>query len=539
MRKKATIRFQEIVKVFVFYGFGFLVDSKKESKKKSPVNLRKAFEELGPTFIKIGQILSTRPDILPEIYINELVKLQDSAPIENFNDIKEVFEKSVGKTLEESFIYFNPRPLASASVAQVHDGILKDGRSVAVKIQRPDIYEKMHMDISILKKIFKFTNAKINIIVVDPIEVLNEIENATKKELDFIIEAENIKRFKKNNINITPVYAPKTMDELCSDKVLTLEKIEGFKINNITKIKDEGYDNKDIARKLALCYCKQIFDDGFFHGDPHPGNILIWDSKICFIDFGIVGELSESTRSLLNSAMIAIATSDKNKLVDFILAVGIKRGKVDRSAVYEDVSYLVDTYITTRLKNIKIAVLLDEMFNLAKNNNIQFPRELVLLLRGLMILEGVISDIDPELEISSVVISFVKSKGKLLFLKDISQDELLIAALSFFRDSSRIPSKAVDALNSITEGRTKINFKINDIEKVVSDINKMVNRIIGALLIASLVIASALITSNNVGPIYKGVSLLGIIGYVISAVFAIVLLFTMVKAGEFKYKSKK
>lgn len=539
MRSKSRVRFQEIIKVFISYGFGFLVDNKINKGDKSPESLRKAFEELGPTFIKIGQILSTRPDLLPESYVKELSKLQDSAPVEEFEEVRKVFEQTLGKTIEESFLYFNRKPMASASVAQVHEGVLKSGLEVVVKIQRPDIYEKMNMDISILKKIFKYTNVKANIKVIDPIDALNEIEDITKKELDFILEGENIKRFKENNMSTAPVYSPDIIESLWSSKVLTLERIDGFKINNCRRIIEEGYDKRDIARKLALCYCKQIFDDGFFHGDPHPGNLLIWNNKICFIDFGIAGELNDGLRMWLNTAMVSIATGDKKKLVDFILAVGIKRGKVDRGILYADVSYLVDTYLTTSLKNIKMSLLLEEMFNLAKDNNIQFPRELVLLFRGLMILEGVVADIDPEIEISSVIISFVKSKGKLMLLRSIDSDELLVSALSFFRDSSRIPTKTIEALSTISEGRTKINLNITDIDKTMASINSMVNRIIGALLIVALIVGSSLIISNNVGPIYKGVSLIGIVGYVVSAMFAIVLLFTIIRAGEFRYKKKK
>lgn len=536
---KSRDRFQEIIRVFISYGFGYLIDSKFNNSKKSPINLRIALEELGPTFIKIGQILSTRPDLLPEEYINELIKLQDSAPEESFENIKSVFEESINKKIYDCFLYFSKKPTASASIAQVHEAILNDGRAVIVKIQRPNIYNTMKTDIDIIKKIIKLSKGRIDIDIVDPLAVIEELESTTEKELDFIDESKSIVKFRENNENISPIYAPDVISSLCSEKVLTLEYINGFKINDMKMIEKKGYSNKDIAKKLALSYCKQIFDDGFFHGDPHPGNLLISNGRICFIDFGITGELDEGLKNWLNKAMIAVATGDKNKIVDFILAIGIKRGKVNKGNLYEDVSYLFTTYLNTSLKNIKIAVLLEEMFSIVKNNNIQFPKELAILFRGLVILEGVIAEVDPQLDIISVITSFVKGKNKMLLIKDINEEELVLSAYSFFRDASRIPSKAVEALSSISDGRAKINFNITDLENSVDHISNMVNRLVGALLISSLIIASSLIISNNVGPIYKGISLMGIAGYIISAIFAIFLLIAVVRDGGFRSKKKK
>ena len=536
---KSRDRFQEIIRVFISYGFGYLIDSKFNNSKKSPINLRMALEELGPTFIKIGQILSTRPDLLPEEYINELIKLQDSAPEESFENIKSVFEESINKKIYDCFLYFSKKPTASASIAQVHEAILNDGRAVIVKIQRPNIYNTMKTDIDIIKKIIKLSKGRIDIDIVDPLAVIEELESTTEKELDFIDESKSIVKFRENNENISPIYAPDVISSLCSEKVLTLEYINGFKINDMKMIEKKGYSNKDIAKKLALSYCKQIFDDGFFHGDPHSGNLLISNGRICFIDFGITGELDEGLKNWLNKAMIAVATGDKNKIVDFILAIGIKRGKVNKGNLYEDVSYLFTTYLNTSLKNIKIAVLLEEMFSIVKNNNIQFPKELAILFRGLVILEGVIAEVDPQLDIISVITSFVKGKNKMLLIKDINEEELVLSAYSFFRDASRIPSKAVEALSSISDGRAKINFNITDLENSVDHISNMVNRLVGALLVSSLIIASSLIISNNVGPIYKGISLMGIAGYIISAIFAIFLLIAVVRDGGFRSKKKK
>ena len=538
--QKASKRFKEIVKVFSRYGLKYILYNNNKNNNKLPENLRKAFEELGPTFIKIGQILSTRPDLLPEKYIKELAKLQDSIPEEPFDIMKDVFKESINKCIYEVFESIDEKPIASASISQVYFGILKDGREVVIKIQRPEIYEKMKMDISILTKMLKLTKNRVDISgIVDPLEVLEEIRFSIEDELNFELEADNIKRFREYNKNIVPIYAPYVVSEFVSHKVLILEKIDGIKINSEKILSECGYDKKDIAEKLALSYCKQVFEDGFFHGDPHPGNLLIYDKKICFIDFGIMGHLSDSMKGWLKSAMMAIALKDKDKLVECILSVAIKKGKVSKVSIYDSVSLILDIYLSTSIKNIRISEFMEQILNVTKNNNIRLPRELVSLTRGLIILEGVVFQLDPELEIINVIISFMKSKNKELILEYFKNDESLISVYSFFRDSLKIPTKSIELLNKIYEGKARINIKVKETDKIIGHFNKMVNRIISVVLIAALMLSSALIMSNNVEPLYKGVSIIGLIGYFIASVFTMILLIIMIKTGRICDKDKK
>lgn len=539
MKKSSRQRFQEIVKVFASYGFGYLMESNSKQEKKSPYNLRKAIEELGPTFVKIGQILSTRSDVLPKEYVNELVKLQDSVPSESLETLKKVFESSVNKKMEDCFKYFNERPLASASVSQVHSAVLLDGTEVVVKIQRPNIYDQMKMDLAILKRILKLTNTRLDIKIVDPLEVIEEIEQTVEIELDFLLEGRNMLKFRENNKDIAFTYVPKLITDIWSDKIIVQEKIEGFKITDSARLIEEGYNNEDVARKLALSYCYQVFDQGFFHADPHPGNILIYNGKLCFIDFGIMGTLDENLKNWLNSAVLAIATRDKNKVVDCILKIGIKDGRIDRGELYEDVSYLVDMYLTTSLKNLKITVLLQEVFDIAKRNNIQFPKELVTLVRGLMILEGVIAEVDPELDAISVIVSYMTSKGKMEIIKNFDKTEAFISSYEFFRDFIRLPTKSIELLNKAVNGKAQLTLSVANLEKYVHKIDTMVNRLTGGLIIAALLISSSVIVASKIGPCYEGVSIIGILGYGVATIFAMILLRSMIKTGLFRTKDKK
>lgn len=532
MYKNTIQRFREIVKVLASYGFGYIVDSKLNKEDKSPQNLRKAFEELGPTFIKIGQILSTRPDIVSAEYIRELSKLQDNVSPENFNDISAVFFNEFLQTIDETFLYFEEEPFASASIAQVHNAILKNGKGVIVKIQRPDIYEKMKMDISILKRIVSLTKSRFTDALIDPEEALNELLYATELELNFKNEAANIETFKQLNSNVNFAYAPEVIMDISSTRVLTLEKINGFKIDDIDNLRENGYDLNDIGKKLAIGYLKQIIDDGFFHGDPHPGNILIREGKICFIDFGIVGKLSKSLRESINQALVSAAFKDTNMLISVLMSIGIKKGPINKNSLYEDIEYLFDSYLSTSLENIKISVMLQEIFDISKHNNLVLPKELTLLIRSLVILEGVIAHIAPEIKILDVAIPYVKNNIKDSMLKDINFEDFLFHSVKFVKDSTRIPGKIIEMSDSVLNGRAKVQFELRHLNKAINELNKMVNRLVISFIVAATIVGSSLILNSNIGPKIWDISIIGILGFFLAGFAGIWLIVSILRSGK-------
>lgn len=532
MQKKSSKRFKEIVGVLTRYGFEYLTDNRNNRRLRSPSNLRKAFEELGPTFIKIGQILSSRADILPTEYIKELSKLQDDVSPERYEDINSVFFNEFTRTIEDSFLKFDKKPLASASIAQVHSATLKDGREVIVKIQRPFIKEKMKTDISILYKIVKLTKNKFSDSIIDPEEALNELLSSTEQELDFKSESKNIKKFKELNKNVAFSYVPYVIDELSSSKVITMEKIEGFKINDLNKLKKGGYDLHDLGTKLTLSFFKQVFTDGFFHADPHPGNLLITGGTICFLDFGIMGTLSESLKTSLNEAIIAIAYQDLDKLVSVIMSIGIKKGLVNRNRLYEDVDNILSNYLSTSLKNIKISVLISEVFDCAKNNNIKLPQDLTLLVKSLIIIEGVVAKIAPDIQILDVAIPFVKSSSKFYFLDNLSFEDTLITSYNFTRNSLKIPTKVIELINSFLNGRASLQLRFSTIDKSIGELNKMANRLVLSLVMSSMLISSSLILNSNIGPKVCNISLIGGTVFVIAIIMSFILIVSIVKSGK-------
>lgn len=535
-KRQSVQRLREIVRVFTYYGFDFLVSKKMPNNKKvepRPQAFREALEELGATFVKIGQILSTRPDLLPKAYIEELEKLQDNNEITDFDKVKEIFYESFGTNIDTYFLEFSKTPLASASIAQVHKAKLIDGRDVVVKVQHYKIDEKMKLDLSILRRLSRFTSSHISNTLINPFEAFKEIEDATLNELDFEKEAKNTERFRELNKNVACVGAPIIIERITSKKVLTMEYIDGCKITDFDILKKEGYDFEDIANKLANSFFKQVFEDGFFHGDPHPGNLFIKDGKIYYIDFGLVGELDANIKNWLNKAITAMVLGDIDTLVDFVNAIGIKKGPVEYSVLYEDLNNIVLKYINASLKSIKISDLFKEIFEIAERNNVQFPKELVALVRSIVILEGVVAKIDPDLEIMECIYPYVKERNKEEIFKSLNKDKIITGAYKFASKSFELPTKFSELVDSLTKGRAKLQIEMKGLDKPLTDLNRMVNRIAFALIVGCMIIGSSLIVNAKTGPTFQGVPVLGLLGFVVAGVFGLWLLISIIKSGFF------
>lgn len=534
MEKDSLERLKEITSVFAAYGFGYMVNSKGKRQSQDPENLRKAFEKLGSTFIKIGQILSTRPDLLPEEYIKELSKLQNAASCVNFTFMRQVFFDELNIDMKKCFREINHVPIATASIAQVYEAILFNGENVVIKIQKPGIDKMISMDLHILKKMASIMSIYNNFMLVDPIEALNEIEVQINNELDFDIERKNIKEFNRLNKDIPCIKTFHVIDGLCTKKVITMEKVDGFKINDISMIDKLGYDRKDIGKKLAISYCKQVFDDGFFHGDPHPGNVLISDGKICFIDFGLFGKLSESTKESLNDAMLGVATRDVDLLVGFLLSISIRKGRVNRNVLYNDLEYLLDMYAESSIKNIKISTLLGEIVEVAKRNNLQMPKEFVVLGKGAIIIEGVVADLSPDMNILDFVVPYVKSKYIDNMFKKLDKDEILIKLYKASKNLSEIPMELSGVIKTINHGRLKVNIESTEFKETMTEVNKMINRIVFGLVVVGMIIGSSLVLSSNVGPKIRNVSVMGLSGYAVSGIFGLYLIISIIRSGNLK-----
>ncbi|SHH78382.1 ABC1 kinase family protein [Sporanaerobacter acetigenes] len=517
-------RFKEIASVSIKHGL--------KKGISDPREFRLTLEELGPTFVKIGQILSTRPDIFPNEYILELQKLQDDVKPEEYSTVKNVVESELGNTLEEIFLYFEEKPIASASLAQVHLAILKTGEKVVVKVQRPFVKEKMTADIAILKKLAPVINFTPTGSAMDAREVVEELSNATEKELDFENEMKNIEKFCENNEDVNFILCPKVYGKYCTDKIIVMDYIDGIKIDNMSILQEEGYDLKDIATKLTYNYFKQIFEDGFFHADPHPGNILIHENKIAYIDFGLMGQLDNNMKKKFNELLEAVVDRDVNQMTRAILKIGQKRGPVDDKQLYRDIEIMYDQYIEESMYDFDIPQIMEEVFKVCKTNNIYMPKDITLLLKGLLTIQGVIVKLDTEINIMDVALPYMKNRLANETLKNLNVMDALEKLYLSIRANMKISTKLLDLINQALNGKLKVQLEFKEIEDSIGELNKMVNRLVFGMIVAGLVVSSSIVLNANIGPKVYGISIIGITGYLGAAVAGFWLLISILRSGK-------
>lgn len=491
----------------------------------SPETLRLILEDLGPTFVKLGQIMSKRIDILPETYCQELEKLcADSNPLP-VSEIMEMIEYEFGQPVEELFSKFESVPLGSASIAQVHAAVLTDGRKVVVKVQRPHVAETMREDISLMRKIIKplkFAPSAGGF--VDFHMLLEELWNVSQQELDFLTEARHTKQFQENNKDIHYISCPVIEDSLTTSKVLTMEYIDGFSIGNTQQIQEDGYDENEIGAKLTENYIKQVIDDGFFHADPHQGNIMIRGGKIVWIDMGMIGTLSTHDRTLIRDAVKAVVRKDNNEIIRVILALGAVKGDFDYTHLYSDIDMLLGRYYSMDLKDINLGILLQDAIHVISENHITLPPGISMLARGILTIEGVLASLSPDTNVIQIARQHV--------LKDLKQNsnikkELEKSVQSIYVSAEKaldIPGLTTDLLNMTLRGQTRFNLDLAGSKSLIEQFNRIINKLIACIIAAALLVASSLICTTDMQPQTLGIPTLGFIGYVAALILGIILL---------------
>ena len=512
-------RLREIIRVFSKHGLKRNLDN--------PAKLRLAFEELGPTFVKLGQILSTRPDLLPAPFLEELAGLQDDVKPVAFDTVAQVIEDSLNKQLDDVFSDFDAVPVASASISQVHRAVLANGPTVVVKVQRPGIRETMETDIALLRHVAKLSKQSSSMLgfgkgksltVMDPEKMLDELWKAAQEELDFFNEARNIKRFMNYNNDVDYVMVPKVFDEYTTSRVIVMEYVSGIKLIDKEELRLMGYELDSIGRKLTSHFIKQVLKDGFFHADPHPGNIIIHQRKIGFIDFGMMGSLDTASRRFFNMLMLGVAQGDIDRITQAIIGIGVGDEKINYAKLSADVERIYYGYADISISEINLSKLIREMFAVCRTNNISVPREMTMLLRAFLTLEGVVAGICPDMNVMEIAVFYAQEH---MVSQENLIDELrrliygihksLRAAIEFF-------PKSVECLNSALAGQFKVSVHSGSLDKILLELHKMVNRMVMGIMLSALVVASSLVVNARTGPMVAGVSVLGLIGYIGAAI---------------------
>lgn len=512
-------RYNHIISVFAKHGFGLLMDQlgilnylkirkrlikadtkPDNSKLTTGERLRRVFEELGPTFIKLGQILSTRPDVIPADILDELKKLQDSVHPFPFSEVRSLIEAEFEDKLENIFKEFDEEPVAAASISQVHRARLGSGKLVAVKVQRPEIEKPITVDISILKDLAHFIDNHTRYgKTYEFSSLVSEFENTLKNELDFTREAGNADIFRHNFSKDKSIRVPDIKWMYTTKRILTMEYIEGMRIDDREALIQSGIEIKTIAEKLAATMCNQILKDGFFHADPHPGNIrILIDGTIVFLDLGMVGRLSEKRKMIISRFFIGVTNKDSKMVVRSLIDLDTMPRRSNLKKFQRDVDKIIDKYLAMPWNELKIGDLFHDIFSIALVNQIKIPREFAMLSKTLATLQGLLEMLDPKLNALVLVEPLAR---KLMYqsfsLKNVGND--LKKSLMDYKDLIReFPSVMSDFLGKMEEGDFSFQFEIKDIDHIQKRFERVFNRLsISVVLLAvSIVIAGIIIGSG-------------------------------------------
>ncbi|GAB6108023.1 ABC1 kinase family protein [Fusibacter bizertensis] len=497
----------------------------------TPQKLRKILEDLGPTFVKLGQILSMRPDLIPIEYCDELVLLRSEVSAMSFDEVLEIInEEYTLQNYDDIFSYINPIPIGSASIAQVHYAILKNGKSVVLKVQRRAVRVTMYKDILFLKKAIVLVKLRPSLgNSLDYLTIIEELWYVAQQELDFLIEASHLEEFRLNNADVSYVYCPKVNIELTTAHILAMEYINGIELLNFDELIKIGYDRYEIATKLAENYLKQILVDGFFHADPHPGNVFISDGKIVWLDLGMMGRLSEKERTLLTEAVIAIKNEDAFQLKKIVLSMGVIRNKIDHSILLSDLDNALSKYANLDFAHMNLGIVISDLMNIAIRNNIGMPNGITMLSRGLVTIESVLESIYPGLNFNKIASAYLIGKAFNFKNELLSIYSSLIYGI---KKSVDIPNYFSDLLKMTVKGQTKINLELTGSERPLKELDNMINKIVVSIICAALLIGSSLISTTEMEMRLFGIPAFGVVGFSLAVILGNWLIIKIIKNSK-------
>ncbi|HFJ6394013.1 TPA: ABC1 kinase family protein [Enterococcus faecium] len=572
-------RLAEIIRVFINYNVvpNFV-------QQKNPEQVKKAFEELGPTFIKIGQMLSVREDLLSSAFTQTFKTLQDSVPSDTFSTVKKTIETELSLSLSDIFDDFSKSPFASASMGQAHRAKLKNGDAVVVKIQHPNIAEEIRLDLQLFERAIPLIKYIPETSVVYLKGVLQEVKRSLINEMDFLKESQNGEQFYQKNNGWKEIRSPKIYDAFCSKKVIVMEEMSGKNLNHLMNAENKtetfitGIQNKqlkqEVAKLLVENFMKQVFDDGFFHADPHPGNLLfhvltkeeqtqasrktetvhekefgsfafrastsaedpVAPYTINYIDFGMMGHLSAGLRQKLTQAVLALYTKDAYRIEKAVLRLCQQEGSFDESRFHQELTSFLEQYYDSPIDEINLQEVFTHVVTICHQNNLQFDRDITLLLKAFGTLEGVIRVLDPEVSLMEVASPFAQH----YFLTHLDVEDTLkqsgLDLLEGMKAAPKIPQQLHHLLEMWTSGQGKVNLELKKQDKLLSRIESMINRLVFGMILAALIVGSSLLVQAAPVENAEVVSLLGIFTY---AIAAFVIIFLAIDALIQMYKKRK
>ncbi len=546
-------RYQQIIRILFKYGFndlveGLHVDQYLETglkminrkphaeidKRSRPERFRMALEELGPTFIKLGQVLSTRPDLIPPEYSEEFAELQDNVPPFSFSEVEEIFLAEIGQKPKNLFQEFDEKAIAAASIGQVHRGRLHNGDRVVSKVQRPKIRKIIAVDLEILAHIASLTEQYLTDVQGHrPSAIVEEFAHSLSLEIDYTVELTNIQRFGRQFDKNKAIYVPKVYSDFSTEKILTMEHIYGIKASDVDSLRQQGYNLDLISRRGADLVMEQIFVHGFFHGDPHPGNIFILPNNvISFIDFGMMGRLSRNDREDFTDLMFAIVTGNERRITTSVLNITTQFGKVDNDALNRDLINLLDRYIYLPLKELQAGEILSELLSMVQHHNLCLKPNLYLMIKALSTIESVGLKLNPNLELIKLAEPYIKKvKSDRLHLGRLSE-EIGDTGGEYIKLVKELPEEVRGILRQLRAGNMKMGFEHRGLEKLSRSLDKVSNRIAFAIVLAAQIIGSSLIILSDIPPKWNDIPIIGLAGFVLAGVMGFWLLISILRHGK-------
>ena len=548
-------RYRQILAVLFKYGFGDLVDrlkigqyleiglqliSRREhvppEKHSRAERVRMILEELGPTFVKLGQVASTRPDLIPAEFIDELEKLQDSVPPFPFEQVRQIVESELGGTIETRFADFTQQVLAAASIGQVHRARLHSGEDVVVKVQRPNIRRTIEVDLEIMFHIATLLEKHIEEAKLHrPTKVVEEFARVLEQELDYDIERAHLERFANQFLEDETVYVPAVHRDYSTHHVLTMEYVAGEVLGNRGGLSASEMCRPTIARRGAELMLKQIFVHGFFHADPHPGNIRVLPGNvICYLDFGMVGRLDRRMRENIADLVYGAGSRDAAKTTVALLRLAEHDEEVEADArmLERDVGDMIDVHVQTELGRLEIGRLLQQLVDLLNKHRLRIPADLVMMIKAMTTAEGVGVALDPQINMVELATPYVRKLKMERFSFRRLMGEFYDSGNEILQLMREIPGGARELLRLAKRGGLRMGVEHRGFEKMLDTYEHIANRIAFAIVVAALIIGSSLIVVSGIPPKWGEVPLIGLVGFLTAGVMGLLLLIAILRHGR-------
>lgn len=514
-RSTRTKRVREIVRILRKHNFlqGF-----------TPEELRALFEDLGPSFIKVGQTLSTRSEILPHAYCKALSQLQQECEPMSFDLVIAALDAIYGEDRKKIFPIIDSKPLGSASLAQVHKAYLANGEVVAIKVQRPGVRTTMAQDIDVMRSIAKrLARYMKDTQMVDLREVVEELWVTFLEETDFLNEARNLDEFNKANAGVAYVRAPKPYMEYCREEVLVMEYVDGISIRNTQELLDNGYDLEEIGDKMLENYAKQILQDGYFHADPHPGNIVIHEGKIVYLDLGLMGRLNTRARIGFENTVQAVGMRSASRLMEALMSFSVARDltAIDQPRLLAELDVILDRYGSMEVEDIDLGQFLNDILNVTRQSKVTLPSSVTMVSRGLVTMEGTLLEYVGSFNMVDIINTHIKRTRETSDeMKDMLKD-LIFALNGASQGALRAAEYSGDTMQLLSRGQLKVNMEMLGSAEPMAKISRILNRLTIGLIIAGLLVSAGILTFAINEPQVFGMPALAFIEFVIAIILSL------------------